>query len=476
MTCRPLPSLPAPSLTRSIDRCGRRSTAGSAATRTAPSSACAARTGTAAPCASGTASRSSACSPTTTVRPTPVSPAPRSPRCRDLLAAGSVDVVVAWHPDRLTRHPRELEDLIDLLESTSTTVRTVQTGEYDLATPSGRMTARIVGAVARGESEHKSARLRRKHLELAETGHVSGGGDRPFGYELDRVTIRPAEADIVREAAGRVLAGESVRSICNDLNDRGVTTTAGRTWYPSALRRLLVSARIAGLRAHRGTVTADAVWPAIIDPAEHRRLAAILQNPERTRDHGRERRLLTGLLICGQCGAKLVSQPRADKQPAYACTKNPGAPGCGGCKILGDPLDDLVVAVTLERLATPELARLLTERRGDDADDLVALDEIDTRLAELGQMWATGELDRASWHAARDELERRRAEAQRRLADAGASTAVEMFVDERIDWPALPHGRRRAVLAALIDTITIGPAVRGRNYFDAGRVSISWKA
>ena len=72
----------------------------------------------------------------------------------------TVDVVLAWHPDRLTRHPRELEDLIDRLEVTGTTVQTVQTGEYDLGTPSGRMQARIVGAVARHESEHKSARLR----------------------------------------------------------------------------------------------------------------------------------------------------------------------------------------------------------------------------------------------------------------------------------------------------------------------------
>ncbi|MGI8763022.1 MAG: recombinase family protein, partial [Ilumatobacteraceae bacterium] len=46
---------------------------------------------------------------------------------RDLVKSGDVDVVVAWHPDRLTRHPRELEDLIDLSEATHTTVRTCQT-------------------------------------------------------------------------------------------------------------------------------------------------------------------------------------------------------------------------------------------------------------------------------------------------------------------------------------------------------------
>ena len=36
---------------------------------------------------------------------------------RELVAGGNVDVVVAWHPDRLTRHPRELEDLLTELRA-----------------------------------------------------------------------------------------------------------------------------------------------------------------------------------------------------------------------------------------------------------------------------------------------------------------------------------------------------------------------
>ncbi len=32
------------------------------------------------------------------------------------IAAGAVDAVVAWHPDRLHRHPRELEEFIEIVE------------------------------------------------------------------------------------------------------------------------------------------------------------------------------------------------------------------------------------------------------------------------------------------------------------------------------------------------------------------------
>lgn len=54
----------------------------------------------------------------------------------------------------------------------------VSGGDYDLTTPEGRFTARIVGAVARKESEDRSRRVRRKDLELAElqAGEPAGLG------------------------------------------------------------------------------------------------------------------------------------------------------------------------------------------------------------------------------------------------------------------------------------------------------------
>src|SRR5438309_1452398 len=54
------------------------------------------------------------------------------------LASGEVNAVVAWHPDRLHRSPRELEAFIELVESTRAKVGTVQAGEYDLSSPTGR--------------------------------------------------------------------------------------------------------------------------------------------------------------------------------------------------------------------------------------------------------------------------------------------------------------------------------------------------
>lgn len=407
-------------------------------------------------------------------------PRPGFVALRDLLKGPGVDVVVAWHPDRLTRHPRELEDLIDLLEATSTTVRCCRAGEYDLTTPTGRTYARVIGAFARGESEHKSDRLRRKHLELAEDGKVSGGGSRPFGYETDRVTVRPGEAALIRELAARVLAGESTRSLAAELTARGVPTSTGAKWVPMTVTRILRSPRIAGLRVHRGEITAQVVWPAIITPDEHRRLAAVFSDPTRKKNHGKPRRLLTGILKCGRCGESLVSRPRGDKTPSYVCAKGPGFKGCGGTRILGAPLEEMVVTAVLERVASPAFAEAVNTSPDDDSGDLAALEQIDVQLSDLGAMWASGELDRASWAGARDALMRRRADVDARIAARPAQRAAAALFDQSLAWHDTDGrltvtDRHRAALAAVIDRIVVGPAVKGRNYFDRSRVSIVWR-
>jgi site-specific DNA recombinase len=252
------------------------------------------------------------------------SPRPAWQRLLGDIAAGTVDAIVCWHVDRLTRSPRELEDVIDLADRRGIELATV-TGEIDLATPTGRLIARMLGAAARHEAEHKAERQKRQRRQNAEVGKVSGGGMRPYGYADDRVTIVEEEAEIIREAARRVLAGESLTSVCRDFEQRDVKTPSGRHWIPTTLRRLLASARISGRREHTprssrqttrpllGEIVADAVWPAIISPVDSDRLRALLSDP--TRDYRRQAAtgrsyLLSGILRCGRCGHRMNGRPR----------------------------------------------------------------------------------------------------------------------------------------------------------------------
>lgn len=153
------------------------------------------------------------------------------------LADGSRDAVLVYHVDRLTRRPIELEQFLQVLEASKVRqVRFVAGGELDLGSGDGLMVLRMLLAVAANESATKSRRVKRKMQQNAELGLPHGGYRRPFGFDDDKVTIRPDEAQVIRDLAARFLAGESLRSLAVWLDEQGIPTVAGKPWRTPTLR------------------------------------------------------------------------------------------------------------------------------------------------------------------------------------------------------------------------------------------------
>jgi site-specific DNA recombinase len=69
--------------------------------------------------------------------PTAAGKRPKYKKLLDLMAAGTIQGIIAWHTDRLHRSPKELETFIDLAEKSGIVTHTVRAGEIDLSTPSG---------------------------------------------------------------------------------------------------------------------------------------------------------------------------------------------------------------------------------------------------------------------------------------------------------------------------------------------------
>jgi DNA invertase Pin-like site-specific DNA recombinase len=395
------------------------------------------------------------------------------------LKAGHITGVVAWHPDRLYRRTAELVGFIDVIQATGAVVATVQAGDLDLATASGRMVARIVGAVAEHESEHKGERQARKHRELAEAGRPTGGGTRPFGFEADRVTVRETEAETVREMARRIAGGESLRGVVVDLNTRGITTPTGKPWRLTTARRLLLSPRVAGMREHKGEPVADAEWDAILDRATWEACRRVLLDPARVTNRSARSYLLKGIARCGPCGAKLVARPRTDKARCYVCATGPGFSGCGKIRVLAEPLEDLVVDMLLAALDGPGLAgRLQARDEGAPvrATEQTELADVERRLDELAETFADGTVSRREWLAARGRLETRRDTLTARLAASGPSALAVLTGDVYDAWERLSFDQRHAIVAAIVDRVTVKPALKGRNRFDPDRVDVRWRA
>lgn len=405
---------------------------------------------------------------------------PEYRRLLEDMGQGRVDAVIVWHLDRLHRSPKELEEFFDVAGNAGIADMGTVTGDVNLATSDGQFHARIMGAVARKESDDKSRRIRRKHLELAEAGKVAGGGTRPFGFEADRVTVRAEEAMLIREAADRILSGDSLRGIAADWLRRGLLAPSGKPWTSTPLRRMLTSSRIAGWRQHKGEPIAQAVWPAIIERAMSDRLVSVLTNPARRKVTDSARTyLLSGLLTCDLCGKPLRARPRLDHVRRYICASGPTFRGCGKIAILAGPLEELISDAILLRLDSPAFENAVRARA--DASpvdgDTTELRAAEARLAELGHDYAAGDVPRVAFLAASRDLDARIEQLRRHLAaDTGRRAAFAVSGVARERWPALSIDQRRAVIAELVERITVGAGRRGLNRFDPTRIDVEWTA
>ena len=102
-------------------------------------------------------------------------PRPEWNRPVSLIEAGKVKRVFAYSSSRLTRRPRELEDLIDLYEATGVLFKTAVSGDYDLSTADGRKQARQRAADDAAEAERTSERVTRQKKQRAMQGKPQGG-------------------------------------------------------------------------------------------------------------------------------------------------------------------------------------------------------------------------------------------------------------------------------------------------------------
>ena len=390
------------------------------------------------------------------------------------LDSGVIGGVISWHPDRLARRPDDLERLILAVEARRAKVATVEAGEYDLGTPTGRGVARTVVAWARVEVEHKGQRQRAANRQAAVAGRYPAGGRRHFGYTTEGKIV-PAEATAIRKAAGDLLAGVSVHELSRRLNTMGLPTTAGGAWRPTQVRRLLLSPRLAAQRVHDGVVVADGQWTAVLRPDIHLAVARELARPERHKAGPPRRYLLSGIALCGLSGCGLPVYGASDARRGGATYRCSSRTHMHRAAI---PIEAYIEMLAIERLSRRDAAELLAP----EADGLVVaglseeLTSLRRRSDELAAMFGTGTINARQLAAGAAANAKRQVEIEQALATAATSPALASLVtsaDVRKAWGRLTIDAQRAVLRELL-TVRLLPPGRGARSFDPASVEINW--
>lgn len=405
---------------------------------------------------------------------------PRYIAMLEAIKSRQIDAVVAWHPDRLHRQMRELVPFMDLVDKYNVTIQTVQAGEYDLSTPEGRMRAEISGSVAAYESRNKSARIRAKLEQNAARGKHHGGS-RPYGWMDDRVTLNPAEADVVRLAAQLLLSGEPVKGIARTLNDLGHLSSVGRPWRDVTVRTMLKRPRNAGIRVHHGEELGPGAWEPILSTSDFRQIAAILSAPDRVTNPGKDGRvhLLSTIAKCGICGGTVVVAK--GKTVTNAAGERTGGKRIYRCRkghVSRDLLraDDFVTRAILRRLKRADAAKVLAEPSKADAAHAAAVkaQQLQDRLRDAAKGYAAGAIDFAMLTTIKADLQPQIDKAKSEAASPDRDRALgELVRDPEKVWQELTPERRRTAVRLLAD-ITINPTHRGK-VFDPEGIKIVFR-
>ncbi len=210
---------------------------------------------------------------------------------------GLIERVVVLKLDRLSRNQRDILYLVeDVFNKRNISLVSI-TESIDTGTPVGRTVISMLAMFAQFEKETIRERMVSGLVARAKSGKWRGGRV-PFGYDYDPETglLHPNDdAETVRNIFKWYLSGMSVETIA-------IRAGFGDRHY--MVRNILTSDSNIGNIKAQGQVFSGA-YEAIIDKETFERARLMREQRAKARVCGRAGHLLTGIIYCGRCGARL---------------------------------------------------------------------------------------------------------------------------------------------------------------------------
>lgn len=250
----------------------------------------------------------------------------------DEVKQGLYDAVLVMDIDRLGRGNMQDQGLILETFKKSKTKIVTPRKIYDLTNEFDEEYSEFEAFMARKELKLITRRMQRGRVKSVEEGKYIAS-QAPFGYKFTfdsngkkSMIIDDEKAYIVKMIFDLYLnRGYGGRKIASHLNALGLKTSRGRTWYDKGVRDIIKNKTYAGYvvwnKVERGKTTsrtrplderveAKGIHEAIISETDWNKAQMLLSRNEipRNKKDTTIRNPLAGLVICSNCGYKMVAQ------------------------------------------------------------------------------------------------------------------------------------------------------------------------
>jgi len=216
------------------------------------------------------------------------------------------DVIVATEFTRVGRSLRETLNRIHELNEAGKDIVAID-DDIDTTNAMGKAALHMALLLAQFERDRLSERLQAMHGQIAREGRWSGGIT-PFGYEYvpggGMLVIDEEEAKTVREIYRLRDGGMGITAVVKEMASRGIPGRRGRMNYTS-VKQILRNPTYVAKRVYNGE-TYDMGHEPIIPLELWERVQA--RNRLAGRQNSNRRYLLSGFLVCGDCGSRMNHQ------------------------------------------------------------------------------------------------------------------------------------------------------------------------
>lgn len=250
--------------------------------------------------------------------------------------------VIVYKLDRLSRSQKDTLYLIEDVFNPHGVDFVSLNESMDTSTPMGRLMLGILSAFAQLERENIRLRTRMGMKERVKSGLWMGGGRVPFGYDYDSkkgVLVPNKDAEKVKQIYQLYIEGKSAQEIANLLGLK----------YDKLVYQILTRKSNYGVIEYNGEEYIGKHTPIISKETYDIAMRCMIDRKvvrANTSEH-----LLTGLIYCGKCGAKMRYQKWGNKGNKLVCysqqTSKPYLvkdPNCDQEKIWADEVEDVVIS------------------------------------------------------------------------------------------------------------------------------------